>query len=958
MATLATVPRAEPFHGIVELQLAENVYINSHVDGPVSVELDALESVIERDRTRPLSAGHVWRYQSPRDSIQLRLRSDAEETQSQQTAVLKLQSILSDEFPGYDRHRATFTLQGTGGIGEFRFELPITAELLSTRLNGEVVTPYRRNNEWVTAHPGDGKPATFQIVYQSSTAEGHFIRRERIPLPKCPYTILDFQWEFATPPDTWIVGDPGGVVLLEHLPQLSWTERFFGPLGRPIERAMFNPFSSQSWSGLGGSTSETSETTSQNEADKYSPAGWQVYRASSLFLPDQLTVVTRRHSQAWLFAWVGTLWCLLYGLLMRFRQSEFRKSVFGYWLSICLFAAWLSPPFYALIAGGCVVGTVVALLFPRRLLERLHFKNEPVDIVPAGSTASIRRLPVATFLLFAVFTAAQSFAQSSSEVDGQRSDNDARREDEVSISYPIRVLSTSTRADVEFGDQDVVYVESKVLQNLRNAVDQIDAAADYVISSAKYAAKVDNDHAVVVSADYVVYLLPGVHSARVPFPNTLANPGSCRVNGKAHPIVLGEDSPVFFVELLSASSDSEEGSLSKFEINLEFRPATQAMAGGYSYRLNTVAVSSAELHQQFSQPPKRIEIKGSHGEQLVEADRRSVSALIGKSQFYQVVWSESSERKETETRLEAAATSHVIVRPTWLETHYRINYRVLSGQVDFVAWKLPHGAETIVVRNVALDGTPVEAFLTTATGEKTSQLLVEFAAAQTNDFVVDAVVVHPLTAGDGGVIPLTVAAIVDHSAQMYDVSQTRNLLAITAPSEFEIALPAPNQLDDGLRPIEVETYHSLVGETQTIRPVRMAFEVLSAPSQLPLTLTPVVPARKVRSIQTGTIRDDVLQWTLTADVETSKAPIFLHRLQVPVQLSIAEISVREDDAERLVHWSRKGDVVELFLSDKSSGNQSLLLSGRSPCASWCASCASSDSVRAGRYHECKTSVTA
>ncbi|MBW3540393.1 MAG: hypothetical protein KY476_08990, partial [Planctomycetes bacterium] len=71
-----------------------------------------------------------------------------------------------------------------------------------------------------------------------------------------------------------------------------------------------------------------------------------------------------------------------------------------------------------------------------------------------------------------------------------------------------------------------------------------------------------------------------------------------------------------------------------------------------------------------------------------------------------------------------------------------------------------------------------------------------------------------------------------------------------------------------------------------------------------------------------------IRWTFEAEIETRQAPAFRHRLRVPRELLIESVSVRRDDVERLVRWSRDGELVELFLSDRAVGLEDLLLRAR------------------------------
>jgi hypothetical protein len=932
MPTLAVVPGLDPLGGIVELQSGDGLNVDTQIDGLIAVEAGSIDRQEFPDATKRQSFGRLWRFQSARESLLLRLREGADGSPRRRTATMTLQSILSDEFPGFDRHRATLTFLGGGQSDAFRFELPRPAVLLSASLNGVLIAPQRRGSEWVVPLASGGGRSIVQLEYQTPSAGGRLGQTRTIPVPQCMDTILEFNWEFATGPDVWVVREPDDMLLLDRLSQLSWTERFFGPLGRPIDRAMFNPFSAKSWAAFRAAESDIPGHNKQTTAGDFSPAGWTVHRATAPYLPGELTISTRRHSQAWLLAWLGTLGCLLGGLLIRVRNSTIRKGVFGYWLSSCLFAAWLSPPFYALIAGGCVVGTVVALLFPRRLLDKLRFQKSPEDLVPMGSTASYRAAPATALLLIAALTAVQSFAQDEPARNAVRSGGEAIVQSGAPPEESIRVLVRKADGNPSVRDEEIVYVERDTLSQLRLRANRANDAESYLVSAANYIARVDEQNSVVVEAKYKVYLLPGVRKARVAFPNARANPSRCQVNERPQPVVLGKDGQQFFVNLNSTSDDSPPNdslpdAVSEFDVSIEFRPATDVAPGGDGYQLNVIAVASAHLQQEFSLAPGTIELNGARGEQIVAADHRSLSVLLGKTSRFQVLWSKNVEPVQAPARLEAAITTHVTARPTWLELRYHVDYRILSGQIDFVAWKLPHAFDNMVVREVTLDGEPVDDVSVVASTKSTSKLVVQFTDSQQRDFTVDALVIVPVTMSGNGEIRVPTASLVEASAQPYAIFETHNLLGIATPPEFDITPLAATANGEGPQEIATESSVTLAGDSGSVRPVEYAYEVNRAELRLPFMLKPAGALRTVRMIQTGVVRGDVLQWTLTADLETSRAPVFRHRLRVPPQLVIAEISVREDDAERLVHWSRRGNFVELFLSDKSTGIQSISLKG-------------------------------
>lgn len=927
MSAIATVPGSMSFRGVAELQVASRLNVDIDVNGLRSVHIDEIVETgfpvsgpVERN-----PSSQLWEYDVPESSFLLRLHGGLGESPRSRTAILKLQSVLADEFPGFDRHLAELTLLENRLAEDIRFQLPLPAVLLSTSLNGKLVTPHRDGDEWVITNTDDARRAVLQIEYQSPSTGGSFVNTQIVPQPKCEYTILEFNWECAVPADIWVTREPAGMILHERLPQLSWSERFFGPLGRPIGRAMFNPFASDSWMRFASRPSNRAQD-GETALPEFVPDGWNLIRATSPYVPKQLTISMRRHSQAWVLAWICTLGCLLGGLLMRVRLWSLRTSAFGIWLSICLFTAWLSSPFVALLAGGCVVGSVVALLFPRRLLEKLRFQKKPVDTVPPGSTANFRRFPAVTLLLLVGLYAGHSAGQDAAELEPTPiQDKDSASQPSSVADQPIRVLVSKASESRRFGNNEIVQVEREVLAQLRAQVRE--ATATYLVADASYSASIDTQQSVVIEANFKVYLLPSVGHARIAFPNVGANPANCRVNGKLQPILLGRNGQQFHVELNAELNDTPPDGMAEFDVSLEFRPATNREGLESGYQLKTIAVASARLEQTFSQPLPTIEVIGARGKQVVAEDRRSVTALLGKTEQYQVLWSPNAEVRQTRAQVGATVTTNVTVRPTWLEMRYRVLYRVLSGQIDFVAWKLPHGVHRMVVREVLLDGVPVKNFSTTVLNPKTSRLLVELTTSQQREFVVEALIVAPVKSSNKGDILVPMTSPIDESAQLYSVAQDQNLVGIAAPVEFELSRPAADELGKEVREIAAEDFAAVIRAETGVRPVRFAYEVQRDGEDVALRLQPAEPERKVRMIQTGIVRGDVLHWSLTADLETSRAPVFRHRLRVPNKLEIAEISVREDDVERLVHWSRRGNFVELYLSDKSTGIQSLMLTG-------------------------------
>src|SRR5262249_35740001 len=90
---------------------------------------------------------------------------------------------------------------------------------------------------------------------------------------------------------------------------------------------------------------------------------------------------------------------------------------------------------------------------------------------------------------------------------------------------------------------------------------------------------------------------------------------------------------------------------------------------------------------------------------------------------------------------------------------------------------------------------------------------------------------------------------------------------------------------------------------------------------LVLDSLPAVPAVRASSI--ARFRSGHADWTWTAEVAPAAVPQFAYHLQVDPRLRIRSVTVREDDADRLLRWSQIRDTVILFLNDRATRAQTV-----------------------------------
>ena len=929
--SLAFVPAAQSFRGYIELLSDETMKLEIYA-GPLSaVAADVVVTQRLSPLVRPRAVSRVWRYDSIEERLALQIRQHDPGTETQRVATLQLRSLIFTEQGASDVHWAELRVPKLDNSAQFHFQLPKSADLIGVTLNGARVSPARIGSDFVISPLPEDTTNQLKIQYRTPSTGGTLRSLRRIVvLQSSSHTILKFDWQFALPSGSRIVAEPGSVILAEPLRRLSWTERLFGPWGRPADSGLFLPNAGNFWRTLFGSntTGTTQEHAEVSAPGGFPPIGWSISRATAPTLPQAITLEIWHAPQVQRLAWIGTLVCLLVGLSLKVLRGAAGERAGIICLILFPIAAWLAPPVYAEVLGGCFTGTVLAGLLPRRLLATLKSKPGGTDPRALGSTKSFRLGPATVLLLVTVSLTASSTGQ---EPTGEQTATSANTQT-GDRSEDIEVLVPSDAGNQPDHRSPIVYVEKQALDRLKQ-LSLRRKQVDYLISSAEYRVRVDRQNSMTVEARYRIAVLPSAKSVRVVFPVGNVNPARCTVNDKPQPIVLSADGREFIVELVPLPAERSPNGVTLFDVRLELHPATVSVAGGGDYRLETLAVTSSRLLQEFAHPQPSVEVVGARGEFVKTPDGRSVTAELGKINRFRVLWSTNARPVQPPPKLEAQVTGLVDVRPTWLQLRYRVTYHVVRGKVDFVAWTLPPVPEKWVVREVTAKDVPVDFFISPLP-DRRSRLLIEFAEPQNTDFVVDATFLLPRRWRDGKV-QIPPVDLFEKGAEPDDVVVTLHQLGVLTSAEFQLSqltdLDDRNDQDHRLRNATVESFLANLGDGLPIKTPRFAYDVLE-PAELLLGLAPVTPHRQIRMIQTGTVRKRSLDWSMTAeiDMQTTKAAAFRHRLIVAPQLKVTHISVQEDDAERLVYWSRNGDRLDLFLSDKTTGIQNLSLSGSIP----------------------------
>ena len=256
--------------------------------------------------------------------------------------------------------------------------------------------------------------------------------------------------------------------------------------------------------------------------------------------------------------------------------------------------------------------------------------------------------------------------------------------------------------------------------------------------------------------------------------------------------------------------------------------------------------------------------------------------------------------------------------PTALRQRYRVRYTVSSGELQDVAWLLPRGT-LLRDGDVAADKLLQWSLEPQADGRQ--RLILEFSEPQSGEFVVDVTGLQP---------PLGTAEHPHWEPWTIDADGTvagakKVALGVASPTGFK-ASPPPVDVDR-IGTLSEAAFAKGWGMAALARQPQVTLQLL-APAKLEFTVTALAPVRKVRQELLLKIGRQAFEWALYAEVTTADSPAFQHQVTVAPHFRADEVSITEDEAERLVSWSQHDQKLSLFLRDSTTGIQNVVLQGR------------------------------
>ncbi|MDA0832537.1 MAG: hypothetical protein O2955_08715 [Planctomycetota bacterium] len=967
LGQLVFLPQSRSFRGTIEL-----------LDNTRGVKLESITSarplqsqdVVSTDQNSDSSTKVLqWEYESSSETFEMRIKPELASGQVTPATVVNLQSQIFADGTGENHHRVRFDLLGDVQSVEFVYELPPHVNWIATRVNGQEVHPQYRGVQHVVSLSlatvetlaARSPSSQIEIEYQEPAKAVWLWNREQIPLPRVDIPVVQFHWEIQLP-DGYRIDSASPGLNTMAAESFDWNARFFGPISRSETQHRFDPFRVSGWRKMYQRLRNIVNRTTESQGDS-----WQHLNLQGQSIPSALTIVVWNENR---LTWIG--WCalsctLLMGGAVRIYSPRSITAFSGItWWSLLLAAVWFAPEPFTLPLGGITFGSLMIALAPSNWMKKLWFFQSDVPqsvsaddsdltqpmIDPKNSTPS----HIALMVLIVLSLTARSTAQTESTVTVPSSNG--RRADAVVSPQPSEYGPASTwdvliPFSLEEGGReqgDLVYLRSDHAKQFAELSKLLQSdTVDYVITSAKYTGRWNVQENLLIEAKFLLAVFANSERpttvVELPIGNAnLARDSACIVDGKPHTILAVPNRAGFTIELetlptsplppplpedATIDDKTDHTSKRKFgdiqfrEVTLFLHPVVKSHNDGETFHLEIPPVSQSQLCLFFSQMPLEIHVNGK--QRYLRNDSSNSNefiAQLGRQHQLDVSW-RLQQQKPVPIELNVLHQSLLEFAPTIVRGQSRIHHRMHNGVVQDVLWNIPDG---VVINNIT--GENLSAFELYSTPNGGRQLLIELSEPVAEDFVLEVDWLSPVTADGSGRISIAPLSWLGRSADANMAVEFDDVqVGVTGRPGYELLSSTDEQMI--LREIPAADFYKIWGIEGE---ARRASQISSfAPeSRIAFELRPLRSVRKARQDEIFRFTRQRVFWEATIEVETSQTPALVHEIVLDSSIQLEEISVKQDDAERLSHSIRYNDRLKLILKDLTSSTQFITLRGFIP----------------------------
>ena len=250
-------------------------------------------------------------------------------------------------------HLATFRLNQPVRPADLELSLPVAA--IPVRISSkDLVIPFVRQGDRLLLDASVGPLKEFNLEYRTEAQSGWVVARDAMSFPRISCFVTEFAWHLNLDPQRRLYKLPLTAAATRREQPPIW-QRLLGPLSRVRGESLFNPLHREDWRALINGTIRDEAASRREELWFVAPR-----------IPDDLPIKTWNIAVTEGLAWAALLLLLALGIaLRRARSAWFRRTWIYLGGAFLVLAVFVGEP-YAPIAGGGFLGSVLAILVPRR----------------------------------------------------------------------------------------------------------------------------------------------------------------------------------------------------------------------------------------------------------------------------------------------------------------------------------------------------------------------------------------------------------------------------------------------------------------------------------------------------------------------------------------------------------------------------------------------------------------
>ena len=825
---------------------------------------------------------------------------------------------------GAGQHLARYRIENVGQP-HVRMTLPPGYE--TVKVSGVWVD--RRRADWHPTRDAGGsgllidlpEGQRFPVVLVQFTTVGQplgFVDSVSPPEVAVDVPVLSRHWKVWLPPGYESRGcDPN----CETPPtdRLSWTQRMFGPLGRPAGQAPLDPGDPSDWLTL-------------SAVDTGHPRSVDASGADAL-RRDQIA------DSAWAepaaeFAAVDTVGWTFHSVELSSVQSAgleivhsdtFRAFGWGVFLTVLALAWWLAidspavltglaglfgtaallvPEIYSAIASGALLAVLLVLGF--RLIRRERDEKHPANGSVFGDRSSVL-LRVATQAGIVCLAIVITLALCASAAEGQVGPVDS------SSSTPVHNIYIPV--DNEENQTGGMYqVPEPLYDDLHRRWAALAGEPEgWLLTSAVYTGELSRqagaERLIIreLKASFELRTFGAGAMVHIPIGGAVqVLPDGAMLDGRTVQWQWVAEG------ILAVDVDGLEG-LHRLEFSLRPSIQTEGLQLGLDIDIPPLATSRLELTLPADSP--RVDVPSAAGPVTLEQDPARLVAELGPTGRLTVRWPDGTGRTADAPAVKVDELLWLKIQPGSVVLDTRFVFSVTGGRISRL--ELSADPRLRLLPGEGEDFSPPEVI---GTGGGPQTIRFDMSRSASSTVVLPARFLLTETSGVGSLRLPYVKAL--------DAGTRRRWLAVSV----DPSLQAPKQQgSDQVSPITARQFVEAWGPTDS-QPSK-AYNLLGDSGRWSVTTRPRDPETTAdQALALGFDQHEVLV-RFSAKLLTTAGYRFQYRVSAPAALDVEKVSLVEGSAQRVARWCREKDgAIVVFLSGPVSGEQTLSVRGRCPIA--------------------------